>query len=50
MIATISSEEVEEYRGELEASGYIVELDEVSVCPAYHLMAQFIIAGPDGNP
>ena len=36
VIATISSEDVEEYRGELQASGYIVELDEVNVSPAKH--------------
>ena len=36
VIATISSEDVEEYRGELMASGYIVELDEVNVSPARH--------------
>lgn len=34
VIATNSSEDVEEYRGELQASGYIVELDEVNVSPA----------------
>jgi hypothetical protein len=34
VIATSSSEDVEEYRGELQASGYIVELDEVNVSPA----------------
>ena len=33
-IATDSSEDVEEYRGELKASGYIVELDGVTVNPA----------------
>ena len=32
-IATDSSEDVEEYRGELKASGYIVELDGVTVNP-----------------
>ena len=31
-----SSEDAEEYLGELEASGYIVELDEVYVSPASH--------------
>lgn len=35
-IATDSSEDVEEYRGELKASGYIVELDGVTVNPAKH--------------
>lgn len=35
-IATDSSEDVEEYRGELKASGYIVELDGVTVSPAKH--------------
>ena len=34
VVATNSSEDVEEYRGELQASGYIVELDEVNVNPA----------------
>lgn len=34
VIPTDSSEEVEEYRGELQASGYIVELEKVSVTPA----------------
>ena len=34
LIATDSSEDVEEYRGELKASGYIVELDGVTVNPA----------------
>ena len=35
-VATASSEDVEDYRGELKASGYIVELDEVTVNPAKH--------------
>ena len=35
-IATDSSEDVEEYRGELKASRYIVELDGVTVNPAKH--------------
>ena len=35
-IATDSSEDVEEYRGELKASGYIVELDGITVNPAKH--------------
>lgn len=35
-VATVSSEDVEEYRGELKASGYIVELDGVTVNPAKH--------------
>ena len=35
-IATDSSEDVEDYRGELKASGYIVELDGVTVNPAKH--------------
>ena len=35
-IAIISSEDVENHRGELLASGYIVELDEVTVNPAKH--------------
>ena len=35
-IATDSSEDVEKYRGELKASGYIVELDGVTVNPAKH--------------
>lgn len=35
-VATDSSEDVEEYRGELKASGYIVELDGVTVNPAKH--------------
>ena len=35
-IAVASSDDVEEYRGELMASGYIVELDEVTVNPVKH--------------
>ncbi len=35
-IATDSSEDVEKYRGELKASGYIVELDGVTVNPVKH--------------
>jgi hypothetical protein len=35
-IATDSSEDVEKYRGELKARGYIVELDGVTVNPAKH--------------
>ena len=35
-IATDSSEDVEEYRGELKASGYIVDLDGVTGNPAIH--------------
>lgn len=33
-IPTDSSEEVEKHRGELQASGYIIELENVSVTPA----------------
>ncbi len=36
VISTASSEDVEENRGELKASGYIVELDGVTVNPAKH--------------
>jgi len=32
-IAIASSEDVEKYRGELQASGFIVDLDEITVCP-----------------
>ena len=35
-VAIVSSEDVEEYRGKLQASGYIVGLDEVTVSPAKH--------------
>ena len=35
-IITASSEDVEKYIGELQASGYIVYLDEVTVNPAKH--------------
>ena len=36
VIEAISSEDVEKYRGGLQAYGYVVELDEVSVNPAKH--------------
>ncbi len=36
IIAITSSEDVEIYRNGLQASGYIVELDEASVAPAEH--------------
>lgn len=36
IIEATSSEDVEKYRGGLQAYGYVVELDEVSVNPAKH--------------
>ncbi len=36
VIEIASSEDVEKYRNGLQASGYIIELDEVSVGPAKH--------------
>ena len=36
LVEITSSEDVEEYRDELQASGYIVELADVSVSPAKH--------------
>ena len=36
VIEAISSEDVEKYRGGLQAYGYVFELDEVSVNPAKH--------------